>query len=66
MSEELDPIPIKKSPIEANNKFRLVDKMIFPTEHIPIDNRIEILRPKLSLKYENPIKPINIPIGKLS
>lgn len=63
---ELDPVPLKKSPIDATVKFGLIDKTKFPNPHKPKDNKIDTLRPKLSLKYENPTKPMKIPKGKQS
>jgi len=62
--DELDPIPAKKSPIDATTRFKLTDKTKFPNPHMPNESKIDILRPKLSLKYENPSKPIKIPNGK--
>ena len=53
-------------PIEAIMKLGLIDRTKFPDPKMPNDNKIEFLRPKLSLKYENPINPMKIPKGKQS
>lgn len=66
MIVELDPVPLIKSEIDATNKLGLIHKTKFPNPHRPNDNKIEILLPKLSLKYENPINPMKIPKGKHS
>lgn len=63
---ELDPNPLNNIPIEATMKLGLIDRAKFPNPKIPYDNKIEFLRPKLSLKYGNPINPKKIPKGKQS